>query len=113
MAKNRSMAIKHAKAKKCMMEEIMDNAKHEMCCKSIQKNIHYNNKPYAYYDNIFYSKFAIQRRIDVLIGKHYPANEFCKDWNDIYQYIATHTVPETQQCFNEILSIIKGECNYD
>lgn len=103
MAKNRSMAIKHAKAKKCAMQEIMDNAKNEMCCKTIPNNVHvYDNFYDTSRNNVFYTTFAIQRRIDVLTGRHYPIEEFRKNWGDVYEYLITHTVPEAREYFGKI-----------
>ena len=103
MAKNRSMAIKHAKAKRESMKEIMDNAKCEMCCKTIPKNIH----KYSTNEDVFYSKFAIQRRIDMIVGRHYPANKFREKWNEVYEYITTHTVPDTKIRFKETIFVIR------
>jgi hypothetical protein len=113
MAKNRTMAIKHSMAKKWAMKEILEDAKTEMCCKLIPKNYNpifctkHNN------DNVFYSKYAIQRRIDALVGTHYPAQEFIKDWSDIYEYLITHTVPEARQYLVSIdMSIARlQKCN--
>lgn len=99
MAKNRTMAIKHSMAKKWAMKEILNDAKTEMCCKTIPNHVYIPDKSI---DNFFYSKYAIQKRIDVLIGKHYPANEFMKDWSKAYDYLITHTVPETRQHFSTI-----------
>ena len=62
---NRSMASKIAKAKKCMMEEVMDNAKCEMCCKTIPNKVHDYGKPYS--ASVFNSKYAVQKRIDVFV----------------------------------------------
>lgn len=106
MAKNRSMAIKHAKAKKCAMEEIMDNAKLEMCCKTIPKKIFVSHDTYKTSRDIFYSKYAIQKRVDVLAGRHYPVEEFREDWKNIYEYICTHTVPEARQYFGSTITLI-------
>ena len=105
MAKNRTMAIKHSMAKKWAMKEVLENAKTEMCCKLIPNKV---NLPDNSYDNFFYSKYAIQRRIDALIGAHYPANEFMKEHPKIYEYLIIHTVPEARQHFKETeISIIQ------
>lgn len=98
MARNRTMAAKHDKAKKCMMEEVMDNARHEMCCKTISSGITYDfhHDSYLHEDSIFYSRYAIQRRMDSFAGKHVTAEEFRQEWGDnVYEYIKNHTVPET------------------
>lgn len=101
MAKNRTMAIKHAKAKKCAMQEIMDNAKCEMCCKLIPKHIYVPDKPYDT-SEVFYSMFAIQKRINIIASRYYPIEEFKKDWNNVYMYIVTHTVSETREHFGNL-----------
>ena len=100
MAKNRSMAIKHDKAKKCAMEEVMLNAKNEMCCKNIPKNYHiYGDFYNKSRDEVFYSKCAIQKRVNTLMGRPYPVDKFREKWHDIYVYLVTHTIPETRQYF--------------
>lgn len=98
MAKNRSMAIKHSKAKKWAMKEILENAKIEMCCKTIPNNVYTSD--YSY-DNFFYSKYAIQKRIDALVGTHYPMQEFIKGWSNVYEYLITHTVPEAREHYSQ------------
>lgn len=107
MAKNRSMAIKHDKAKKYAMKEVMDNAKCEMCCKNIPKKISMIHGSYkTSRDDFFYSSFAIQKRVDVLAGRHYPIEAFKQDWHSIYIYLITHTVPEAREYFGNMISRI-------
>jgi len=100
---NRSMVAKHAKAKKCAMQEVMDNAKAEMCCKTIPNNVHKYPNFYANYSSIFYSKSALQKRINIIAGRYYPAEEFRKEYGTIYEYLLTHTVPETMKHFGKEL----------
>lgn len=105
MDKNRTMAIKHTMAKKWAMKEVLDNSKLEMCCKTIPNKIpsvyKTDYKPYSDTNSFFYSKYAIQKRIDALVGKHYPAQEFIKDYSNIYEYLIMHTVPEARQYFSQ------------
>ena len=104
MAKNRSMAIKFAKAKKCAMQEIKINAQAEMCAHIIPRKTNYTyHDMYISDDKFFYSKYAIQRRIDVLVGKHYPVEDFAKKYNDIYKYLIKHTVPEARKHFGTVI----------
>lgn len=98
MAKNRSMAIKHAIAKKWAIQEVLENAKAEMCCKTIPKNYKIYNHNQS---SLFFSKYAIQRRIDALVGRHCPIEEFAKKCNDVYEYLITHTVPETREHYKD------------
>ena len=104
MAKNRSMAIKHAKAKKYAMKEIMENAKCEMCCKTTPNNVHVYSSSLCSSSctthEFFYSQYAVQRRIDALVGMHYPIQKFSKECKDVYEYLLTHTVPEARLKFS-------------
>ena len=100
------MTAKHAKAKKCMIEEVMIISKCEMCCKTTNHiRYNYNQKPYSCND-FFYSRFAIQKRINLLVGRYYPIEKFCEEWNAIYRYLTNHTVTETKQHFGGIISVI-------
>lgn len=106
------MAIKHSMAKKWAMKEMLEDAKTEMCCKLIPKN--YKPTSYNSQDDFFYSKYAIQKRIDALVSRHYPAQEFIKDWSDIYEYLITHTVPEARQYLvskNMSIAQLQQKCN--
>lgn len=95
MAKNRSMEAKHAKAKKCAVQDMTESARNEMCCKLIPHN-------YRVYESksVFSTSYAIQKRIDAFIGKHIPATEFKVMWSEAYEYLVTHTVPEARSYFN-------------
>lgn len=106
MAKNRSMAIKHDKAKKYAMKEVLDNAKHEMCCSFGTKKVTMGSSYNMSRDDFFYSAFAIQKRVDALVGRHYPIVEFKQDWHSIYIYLITHTVPEAREYFGNMISRI-------
>lgn len=103
---NRSMVAKYEKAKKCAMQEISANAKAEMCCKTIAKNnrISVSNSMDTYdrFDTskICHSRYAVQKRIDILVHGHCPINIFAENYPEVYEYVLTHGVPETRQYFS-------------
>lgn len=76
MAQNKTMAIKHAMAKKWAMKEVMENAKAEMCA---------------------FPKDTTQKKINTIMGYHYPEEKFCKDFVELYKFIKVHNIQDIKK----------------
>ena len=106
MGKNRYMAEKHRKAKKFVMQEVREREMNAMCCTHVVVSTDFINN-YIDYKSAFFSDYGLQRRVDALVGRHYPAEKFREEWNAVYEYLTTHTVPEAKKYFGEgIIALI-------
>lgn len=76
MAKNNTMAAKHAMAKKWAMKEVLDNAKAEMCANA---------------------NVTTQAKINRIMGYFYPEEQFANDYRELYVYICSHNLSEIKK----------------
>lgn len=101
MAKNRTMQAKNARAKKLRGQEIRERSLMQMAHEPVTEN---KKETELKLDSVF----GLQRRINAFMGKtYYNIVRFQKRYPEIYEYLFSHTYPETKLKFQTEFNLIR------